>query len=236
MIIIATCYPRRGLALAAAALVLLAGCGTTSGSPRGGGPSAPPSTTRPPDNSAFEPSARNHDPAKVIKGIVITPYRPMHAHPDQRVAYDKSPPYGGAHAPTWADCTGTVYPKAVRNENMVHALEHGAVWIAYDPARVRGGALAALAQKVDGQPYMMLSPYPKLDKPLSVQSWGHQLKLARADDPRIDQFVAALRNNPYTTPEAGAPCGTNPSTFDVTNPPPFDPRPPGPDALPVQVP
>ena len=38
------------------------------------------------------------------EGVVRTEYRPMHAREDQRVAYDKAPPYGGAHAPTWADC------------------------------------------------------------------------------------------------------------------------------------
>jgi hypothetical protein len=119
---------------------------------------------------------------------------------------------------------------------MVHALEHGAVWIAYDPETVRASDLEALAAKVDGQPYLMLSPYPNLDAPVSLQSWGHQLKLYEADDERIDQFITALRDNRYTTPEPGAPCGTSPDGFDVANPPPFDPSPPGPDAAPVEGP
>lgn len=231
MVVTATSYARRALVAAAAGLVLLTGCGTASG-----GGDAAASTTRPPDPRAFEPTERNPDPSKAIEGVVVTTYAPSHVHPGQRVAYDKAPPYGGRHDPIWADCTGTVYARAVRNENMVHALEHGAVWIAYDPARVRGRALAALAAKVDGQPYLMLSPYPGLDRPVSVQSWGHQLKVADPGDPRLDLFIAALRRNPYTAPEAGAPCGTNPATFDVTNPPPFDPSPPGPDAVPVQGP
>lgn len=188
------------------------------------------------DPKSFEPSDKNKDPSKDIEGVVVTKYKPSHALPGQRVAYDKAPPYGGKHDPYWADCSGTVYTEAVRNENMVHALEHGAVWVAYDPARVSGGALRALAAKVEGQPYLMLSPYPELDVPVSVQSWGHQLKLPRPDDPRVDQFIAALRANPYTTPESGAPCGTNPESFDVDNPPPYDPSPPGPDAAPVQGP
>ncbi len=38
---------------------------------------------------------------------------------------------------TWATCNGVVYTKAVRIENMVHTLEHGAVWIAYNPDTIR---------------------------------------------------------------------------------------------------
>jgi hypothetical protein len=79
----------------------------------------------------------------------------------------------------------------------------------------------------------MLSPYPGLDRPISLQSWGHQLKLDSADDPRIDRFIAALRQNRYQSPEPGARCDTfDPSGFDVADPPPFEPGPPGPDALP----
>jgi hypothetical protein len=222
---------RSALVLAVAGLVVLAGCSSRTGT---GGDATGASETV--DPRAFEPSDENKDPAKDIEGVVITKYEPGHAKPGQRVAYDKAPPYGGMHDSYWADCSGTVYTKAVRNENMVHSLEHGAVWIAYDPARVRDDALRALAAKVDGQPYLMLSPYPELDVPVSVQSWGHQLKVPGPDDPRVDQFIAALRSNPYTTPESGAPCGTNPASFDVDNPPPFDPSPPGPDAAPVQGP
>jgi hypothetical protein len=220
-------HTRRGLVVAVAGLTLLAGCFSRTG---GEEPAKPPRTER------FEPSAKDKDPSRRIEGVVVTEYKPGHAPDGQRVAYDKAPPYGGAHAANWADCSGTVYTKAVANENMVHALEHGAVWIAYDPKRVAGEALQALAAKVDGQPYLMLSPYPGLDKPISVQSWGHQLKLDSAEDERIDQFIAALRGNRYTTPEPGAPCGTDPNRFDVADPPPFDPSPPGPDDYPVQGP
>ena len=35
-----------------------------------------------------------------------------------------------------------------------------------------------LTGKVQNQPYMVMSPYPGLDQPISLQSWGHQLKLS----------------------------------------------------------
>ena len=50
------------------------------------------------------------------------------------VKYDTTPPIGGNHSPYWADCSGTVYSAAIANENAVHMLEHGAVWITYGPA------------------------------------------------------------------------------------------------------
>jgi len=43
--------------------------------------------------------------------------------------YDRNPPAGGAHNDVWLNCG--VYGRPVRNENAVHALEHGAVWITY---------------------------------------------------------------------------------------------------------
>src|SRR5262245_1262955 len=38
-------------------------------------------------------------------------------HRQEKVSYDHTPPVGGDHAPIWADCTGTVYPAQIANEN-----------------------------------------------------------------------------------------------------------------------
>lgn len=185
--------------------------------------------------ASFAPSASRPDPSKDIPGVITATYTgSVHVLPSERVAYDHSPPFGGPHDQTWATCTGTVYPNAVRTENMVHALEHGSVWIAYNPTQVSGDALNLLKVRAEGKPYTMLSPYPGLDKAISLQSWGHQLKLDSADDPRIDEFIAALRSNPNGVyPEVGASCDAVPGSFDPDNPPPFDPTPPGKDAKPM---
>jgi hypothetical protein len=210
-----------------AALLSAACTGEVSGQSLPG--DVPPTTQEP---TTGGPS---RDPSARIQGVVRVEYPGgLHANPGQRVAYDQSPPFGGAHDAVWADCAGTVYPSAVRNEHMVHALEHGTVWIAYHPDQVNDADLSKLKAKVEGQPYLMLSPYPTLDRPISLQSWGHQLKLDRVDDRRIDDFIKALRSNRSTTPEPGARCDpADPTVFDATNPPPFDPSPPGPDAMPV---
>ena len=132
------------------------------------------------------------------------------------LTYPVSPPVGGDHNPLWQNCMGSVYDAAIANENAVHSLEHGAVWITYRPD-LPTDQIAALAGKVRGIPYLLMSPYPGLDKPVSLQAWGYQLKLDTATDPRVDQFLAALRIK--AAPEPGAPCsggttatGTTPHT------------------------
>lgn len=170
---------------------------------------------------SFVPTGTDQDPSRRIPGIqVFTETNTTHVTAADRVPYRRVPPTGGPHDLVWAECTGTVYTTAVRNEHMVHSLEHGAVWIAYEPRKISGPALQALASRVQGQPYTMLSPYPGLPAPISLQAWNHQLRVDDAQDPRIDHFLQALRSNPYTSPEAGSPCEST-GGFDPANPPPL---------------
>ena len=180
------------------------------------------------EQRAWVPSDDNKDPSLAIPGIVSQQYGGgLHVEPNQKVAYTKSPPFGGSHDGFWAACNGVVYPTPVRTENLVHSLEHGAVWIAYNPDQVSGAALETLKSKVDGQPASVMSPYPGLSSPISLQSWGHQLAVQSADDERIDQFVRSLRLNRFAYPEVGASCDAmGPGYFDQDNPPPFAPAPP----------
>jgi hypothetical protein len=122
------------------------------------------------------------------------------------VAYAESPPIGGEHDAVWADCTGTVYDVDIRHENAVHSLEHGAVWITYNPDQISPKEVETLSALVDGESGRMLSPYAGLDSPISLQSWGHQLKVDSVDDPRIKQFADFLTRNPDFHPEVGASC------------------------------
>jgi hypothetical protein len=122
------------------------------------------------------------------------------------VAYAESPPVGGEHDAVWADCTGTVYDVDIRHENAVHSLEHGAVWITYDPEELSDDEIATLAELVDGKSGRMLSPYVGLDSPVSLQAWNHQLKVDSVDDPRVEQFADFLTRNPDFSPEPGATC------------------------------
>ena len=163
------------------------------------------------------PEAKAED-AKAIPGIVLKDF-PSRNHVQGVVNYTDSPPFGGDHDPTWADCNGTVYPSELRKENAVHMLEHGAVWITYKPG-LAADQVDALKQKVSGVGYMALSPYPGLKSNVSLQSWGHQLFVDSATDSRVDRFINDLRLNSAVTPEFGATC-TNPDF--KANPSPPDP-------------
>jgi hypothetical protein len=141
-----------------------------------------------------------------IKGIQTFDYAAGQEHVTTEVNYKESPPVGGPHDPYWADCTGTVYDIDIRHENAVHSLEHGAVWITYNPDEVSDADVAKLAKLVEGENGRMLSPYQGLDSPISLQSWNHQLKVDSADDGRIKQFADFLTLRAGEYPEPGASC------------------------------
>jgi hypothetical protein len=85
-------------------------------------------------------------------------------------------------------------------------LEHGAVWITYNPKTIAAADLDTLRRNVDGVDHLALSPYEGLKTPISLQAWNYQLFVSRADDPRIAAFVAALKFPSVNTPEPGASC------------------------------
>lgn len=155
--------------------------------------------------------------AKKIKGIIYKA-EPNHDHVNTIVKYDMNPPIGGNHSPYWAECDGTVYTHQIANENAVHMLEHGAVWITYDPTKISGSALSTLQDDVRGVDGMALTPYADLYKDdnasITLQAWDYQLRVNSADDPRIGQFIDTFRQNPATTPEAGGIC-QNTDGFDA---------------------
>jgi predicted small secreted protein len=122
-------------------------------------------------------------------------------HTREPVDYPQSPPVGGPHDPIWQNCG--FYSKPVRNENAVHSMEHGAVWITYRPDLPRDQVekIKSLTQKR----YVLASPYANLPAPVVATAWGKQLLLDSTNDPRLEQFVRAYRQGPQS-PEPGAPC------------------------------
>lgn len=141
------------------------------------------------------------------------------------VDYSVLPPVGGPHNATWMNAG--VYTKPVPSERAVHNLEHGAVWITYDPdlSKSKVAALRAFVDKqslidesqgsgVAGQKsrYMDLSPWASnsLPTPIVMSSWGFQLRLTSPTDPRMQKFVDMFRNSSKYTPEYGSPVDGQP--------------------------
>ena len=148
------------------------------------------------------PTVHVQQPGKPPEGVKSFEVGPGGVHTENDVDYEQSPPVGGEHNPVWQNCG--FYDKPVADENAVHSLEHGAVWIAYGTALPRDqiDQLRALTQ---GHTHLLVSPHPDLDSPIVASAWGKQLVLEEADDPDLERFVRAYSQGPQT-PEPGAPC------------------------------
>ncbi|MFG1951156.1 DUF3105 domain-containing protein [Micromonospora sp. NPDC048830] len=160
--------------------------------------------------AAFQGSKPWEDRAADIAGIVN--YREKNKeltqggnHQQGPIKYDILPPVAGPHNATWQRCLGDVYNAPIANEHAVHSLEHGAVWITYRPD-LPNDQVEKLASLVRGKDFMLMSPYEGLDKPISLQAWGYQLKVDNADDPRIEEFATTLAQN--ASQEPGVPCSS----------------------------
>jgi hypothetical protein len=132
-------------------------------------------------------------------------------HKSGILSYPTSPPVGGIHNPQWQNCMGDVYDSQIAKEQATHSMEHGAVWVTYRPDLPKD-QVEKLASKVRNKPFMLMSPYPGLDKPISLQAWGYQLKVDNANDGRIDDFIDALRLNATQEPQAGCSNGITDAT------------------------
>lgn len=157
----------------------------------------------------------------VITSVVLTPKSPSYtagggtgatiegvqtfentaAHVTTPVSYPQTPPAGGEHNPTWLNCG--VYTEPVPNENAVHAQEHGALWITYDPA-ISDADLATLRGLLPST-YVILSPFDGLPSPIMLSGWNSQLGVDSVDDERIGEFIQEYWQS-NSVPEPGAPC------------------------------
>ncbi len=123
-------------------------------------------------------------------------------HTKENVDYQQDPPVGGEHNPVWQNAA--FYEEPIRNENAVHTMEHGAVWITYS-LDLPQDQIDTIQQIVEGQDCLLASPYPGLDSPVVASAWGAQVQLEGADDPNLERFVNSYRKGPQT-PEPGATC------------------------------
>ncbi|MGZ0712956.1 DUF3105 domain-containing protein (plasmid) [Coraliomargarita sp. W4R53] len=135
-----------------------------------------------------------------IEGVMA--YTHTTEHVEGTVDYEETPPTGGPHAAMWLNCA--TYSEPVPNENAVHSLEHGAIWVTYNPDLVAGDELAALKAELPSS-YVILSPYSDMDSAIAVTGWNHQLKVDSADDERIGEFFEEYWRS-QNVPEPNASC------------------------------
>jgi hypothetical protein len=124
-----------------------------------------------PDQSvAYESQGRDH--------IEVT---------DLHDPYNSNPPTSGPHA---AALRTAVYDRTLPDENLIHNLEHGHIWLSY---RDREDTEAIeLFERLQSQfPSSVIVTYrPANDSRLAVAAWTRLLKLEEADEEQILAFIA----------------------------------------------
>lgn len=137
-----------------------------------------------------------------IEGVVLAATAPGGQHDTELVIpFGETPPMGGPHNPRWQNCG--VYDSPVEPQFAIHSMEHGAIWITYQPD-LPAAEIAALEERARGDEYILLSPYPNQESPVVMTVWDRQLELESSADERVNQFIQTYRR--ARGPERTASC------------------------------
>lgn len=123
-------------------------------------------------------------------------------HVETPVDYEVMPPVGGDHLAIWQNCG--FYAAPIQSEAGVHSMEHGAVWITYDP-ELPTEQISELERLAEDNPYLLASPMDDLPTPVTASAWGVQLQLESVDDERLPVFLTKYLQGEQTR-EPGASC------------------------------
>jgi hypothetical protein len=152
-------------------------------------------------------ASRGPETVASIEDLIKFP-RQSREHVEAEIAAGDLPPAGGGHSPVWQNCG--IYDEPIPVENALHSLEHGALWLAYQPDLLQE-EVEALRERVRGEDYVLMSPYPGLRSPVVLTAWEVQLELDSSVDDRMEAFIEQYQQGP-TTPELGASCSDGQGT------------------------
>ena len=186
-------------------MILLFACGQADPAPANEteGP-----TSEPMDAAATISVTLPSQSEATIEGLVEFPEPDRTHDPEFRYEATPLPPAGGVHHPVWVNCG--VYSEPLPVELAIHSLEHGAVWITYQP-ELDAAAITTLQNLAKGQTHILVSPYPDLKSPIVLTAWARQLEVESADDPRIAQFIETFLHGTQS-PEPGVTCAQGTGT------------------------
>lgn len=123
---------------------------------------------------------------------------PGSSHP----AYNSNPPSSGWHYPRPAQ--SGIYDTEFPDEQLIHNLEHGHIWIAYKPDMPKDQIelLVNLAKGYGSK--VIMAPRKENDTLVALVAWQHVLKLTAVDELQIKTFFDAYRGRgPENVPDAG---------------------------------
>lgn len=106
-------------------------------------------------------------------------------------AYNSNPPTSGSHYAQPADWG--VYQKELPDEQAIHNLEHGGIWISYkDIDEKTKSDLEAIGKRYSGS--VIVTPRSANDAKIVLASWGRLEKLENFDETKIVDFIRANKN------------------------------------------
>lgn len=106
-------------------------------------------------------------------------------------AYNSNPPTSGWHYGQPANWG--VYQEELPDEQLIHNLEHGGIWISYkDVDQETKSNLEAISKKYPGS--VIVTPRSANDAKIVLASWGRLEKLESFEETKIMDFIKANRN------------------------------------------
>ena len=112
-------------------------------------------------------------------------------HTDQQVTYETTPPVAGEHRPQAPQCG--IYNEQLEDELYVHALEHGAVSVLYQPTLDPADIAEIEAIAGDFDSHVLTMPYEGMEPQIAVASWGERMDLQELDAGAIRTYVDEFR-------------------------------------------
>lgn len=114
--------------------------------------------------------------------------------------YNSNPPSSGPHWPS--PVKSGIYDSQLADEQLVHNLEHGYIWISYKPD-VSDDVKGELKKIVNDDNWKtVLEPRDKNETMISLVAWGRVLKLDNPDYDKVKDFIKTYRNRgPEKTPD-----------------------------------
>ena len=135
-----------------------------------------------------------------LRGVEVPMGAASHTtNPADLVIPEGDPTAGGPHFPT--PLKADKYTDPVQDGNAIHSLEHGMIWIAYNPDMVSPADLKTLEGiQGDNSRDVILSPRPENRIAIGVVSWGRLLRLDQPDKGAIEDCIKVNRDR---SPEPG---------------------------------
>ncbi len=136
--------------------------------------------------------AKNSEANKPGEAVTIQPAE--HIQPGEPIPglYLSNPPVSGWHYGQTAEWG--IYDKELVDQNVIHNLEHGGIWISYKPDAPP--ELIAKLKEVAGRysRKIILAPRAANDSIIAVAAWGRLDKFDYFDEARIVKFIKAHKD------------------------------------------